>query len=96
MDRTLRGSLADRLRGLSDAGAAVVVATHDPEFAVAVADRVVLLAEGRVIADGPTEEVLGGGWYFSTETARILGGAHGALVPEAAEALLRSEEALAR
>ena len=34
---------------------------------------------GRVIADGPVAEILGGGWYFSTETARILGG--GALLP---------------
>jgi energy-coupling factor transport system ATP-binding protein len=94
MDRALRGALAERLRRLSEAGTAVVVATHDPEFAVSVADRVVLLAEGRVIADAPTEAVLGGGWYFATETARILGGAYGALVPEAAEALLRREGAL--
>ena len=32
--------------------AAVIVATHDPEFAAAFAERVVLLADGRVIADG--------------------------------------------
>jgi energy-coupling factor transport system ATP-binding protein len=40
---------------------------------------VVLLAGGRVIADGPVREVLCGGSYFVTETARILGGAGGAL-----------------
>ena len=34
-------------------GQAVIVATHDPEFAAACADRAVLLADGRVIADGP-------------------------------------------
>jgi len=70
MDRAAKGELADRLHALD---AAVIVATHDPEFAVAVAERVVLLADGRVIADGPAREVLAGGWYFATETARVLG-----------------------
>ena len=64
----------------SRAGAAVVVATHDTEFAAAFADRVVLMGQGVVIADGPPAEVLGGGWHFSTEVARALGGA--ALTPE--------------
>jgi energy-coupling factor transport system ATP-binding protein len=86
MDRAAKGELADRLHAL-DAG--VVVATHDPEFAVAVAERVVLLADGRVIADGPAREVLAGGWYFATETARVLGGLGGALTPEEGAELLR-------
>ena len=51
----------------------MLVATHDPEFAAAFADRVVLLADGAPIADGPAREVLSGGSYFVTETARILG-----------------------
>ncbi len=49
-----------------------------------------LLADGRVIADGPATEMLAGGWYFATETARILGGAGGALLPEQGAELLRS------
>jgi energy-coupling factor transport system ATP-binding protein len=49
----------------------------------------VLLADGRVIADGPAAELLAGGWYFSTETARILGGVGGVLEPEAGAELLR-------
>ena len=69
---------------------AVIVATHDPEFAAAFADRVVLLADGRVIADGTAAEVLSGGTYFATETARILGGTGGALLPADGVALLRS------
>jgi energy-coupling factor transport system ATP-binding protein len=86
MDRAAKGELADRVHGLESA---VVVATHDPEFAVAVAERVVLLADGRVIADGPAREVLAGGWYFATETARVLGGLGGALTPEEGAELLR-------
>ncbi len=66
----------------------MIVATHDPEFAAACANRAVLLADGRVIADGSAAELLAGGWYFATETARILGGAGGALLPEEGAELL--------
>jgi energy-coupling factor transport system ATP-binding protein len=50
----------------------------------------VLLGDGAPIADGAATEVLAGGWYFATETARILGGAGGALDPEAGAALVRT------
>jgi energy-coupling factor transport system ATP-binding protein len=53
-------------------GAAVVVATHDVEFAAGFAERVVLLGDGVVVADGPMAEILSGGWYFATEVARVL------------------------
>jgi energy-coupling factor transport system ATP-binding protein len=92
MDRTAKASLADRLHALAAGGRAVVVATHDAEFAAAVADRVVLLADGRVIADGPAAALLGGGWYFATETARVLGGAGGALLPSEGARLLHTSD----
>jgi energy-coupling factor transport system ATP-binding protein len=85
MDRAVKGELADRLRALATDGVAVLVATHDAEFAAAFAERVVLLADGRPIADGRTAEVLTGGWYFATETARIVG----ALTPEEGAERLR-------
>ncbi len=90
MDRAAKAELADWLRGRAEDGAAVLVATHDAEFAATFARRAVLMADGRVIADGPIEEILAGGWYFATETARILDGAGGALLPEQGAALLRA------
>ncbi len=92
MDREAKATLATELSRRTAAGQAVIVATHDPEFACACAERVVLLADGRVIADGPAEELLAGGWYFATETARILGGAGGALRPEQGAQLLAGHE----
>ena len=80
MDHVAQGGAGRRLRALAAGGAAVVLATHDAELAAAVAQRTVLLGQGEVVADAPTAEVLGGGWYFATQTARILGGA--ALEPE--------------
>jgi energy-coupling factor transport system ATP-binding protein len=80
MDRVHKDELAARTAELADAGAAVMVATHDTEFAARLADRVVLLGRGVVIADGSPTEVLAGGRHFSTEVARVTGGA--ALLPE--------------
>jgi energy-coupling factor transporter ATP-binding protein EcfA2 len=88
MDRGHGARLAARLRELAAAGTAVLVATHDAEFAARWADRTILLGDGRPVADAPTAEVLGGGWYFATQTARVLGG--GALLPEDGAALLRA------
>ncbi|HUA07090.1 MAG TPA: ATP-binding cassette domain-containing protein [Solirubrobacteraceae bacterium] len=79
MDRRRKDDLAALLCELE---AGVLVATHDPEFVAAFAQRVVLLADGTPIADGSPREVLVGGTYFATETARILGGAGGALRPD--------------
>jgi energy-coupling factor transport system ATP-binding protein len=90
MDRAAKRRLAGWLRERAEAGAAVLVATHDAEFAADFADRAVLLADGRTIADGEIAEILAGGWYFATETARILDGAGGALTPEQGAALLRA------
>jgi energy-coupling factor transport system ATP-binding protein len=93
MDREARAELAGELRRRTDAGQAVIVATHDPEFAAACAERAILMADGRVIADGTAAELLAGGWYFATETARILSGAAGALLPEQGAELLRARRA---
>ncbi len=90
MDRDHKQELAQLLAGL---GAAVIVATHDPEFAAAFAQRVVLLADGAPIADATAPEVLAGGSYFATETARILGGAGGALTPADGAALIAQRSA---
>jgi energy-coupling factor transport system ATP-binding protein len=68
-----------------------MVATHDAEFAATVAERVVLLADGRPIADGPVEDVLTGGWYFATETARIAGALTAELGAEAIRRKLVTE-----
>ncbi len=46
------------LRGLAAAGRAVVVVMHDLNAAARVADRVIVLGRGRIVADGPPEEVL--------------------------------------
>jgi energy-coupling factor transport system ATP-binding protein len=87
MDRARKGELDELIRRLASGGAGVVVATHDVEFAAGFAERVVLLGDGIVIADGPAAEVLSGGWYFATEVARILD-LPGVVTPEQGAAAL--------
>jgi len=88
MDRLHKQALAERVGQLADQGAAVMVATHDTEFAATLANRIVLLGQGVVIADGDPAEVLGGGRHFSTEVARITNGK--ALLPDEGAQLLNA------
>jgi energy-coupling factor transport system ATP-binding protein len=91
MDRAHKDALAARLRDLARAGSAILVATHDTEFAARFAERAVLMGKGTVIADGPAGEVLSGGRHFTTDVARALDGAGGALTPEEGAEILTRE-----
>jgi energy-coupling factor transport system ATP-binding protein len=89
MDRSRKDALCGRLTELAARGSAILVATHDTELAAELADRIVLLGQGTVIADGPAAEVLSGGRHFATDVGRILDGA--ALTPGAGARLLERE-----
>jgi energy-coupling factor transport system ATP-binding protein len=90
MDRALKRDLCELIEKLAAHGAGLLVATHDVEFAATFAERVVLLGDGVVIADGPASEVLSGGWYFATEVARVLD-LPGVITPEQGADALRRE-----
>jgi len=47
-----------RLRELADTGACVIVVLHDLNLAAAYSDRIVILEQGQLAADGPPHEVL--------------------------------------
>ncbi|WP_460689914.1 ABC transporter ATP-binding protein [Nesterenkonia suensis] len=57
MDVTARHEFWDRMRAQADAGTTVLFATHYLEEAEQFARRTVLMDRGRVLAEGPTEEV---------------------------------------
>jgi ABC-2 type transport system ATP-binding protein len=61
MDVEARRSFWTTMRGLAGRGHTVVFATHHLEEADAVADRVVVVAGGRVIADGSAAQLKAGG-----------------------------------
>jgi thiamine transport system ATP-binding protein len=56
LDRALRERLPEELRGIfAELGLTVIYVTHDQDEALTVADRVVLLDAGRLVADGTPE-----------------------------------------
>jgi iron complex transport system ATP-binding protein len=72
----------DLFRRLAREGAGVVLTLHDLPLAMRIADRVVVLAQGRVIADGPpwvalSPDVLARAYGIE---ARLTPGAHGPLI----------------
>ncbi|ABK52716.1 ABC transporter related protein [Acidothermus cellulolyticus 11B] len=72
LDYTAKARLAALLRTLARSGTAILLATHDVELAAEVATRTVVLAEGEVVADGPTASVVTATPAFAPQVARIL------------------------
>lgn len=80
LDPQVKGALTSFLRFRASAGASIVVATHDVEWAARTVDRVLMLADGELYADGPTRSVLSDSLVFSTQVNKLLG--RGWLLPE--------------
>ncbi|MBT2429810.1 ATP-binding cassette domain-containing protein [Streptomyces sp. ISL-112] len=72
LDYAAKGRLVGVLRSLAAEGHAIVLATHDVELAAELAHRVVILADGEVVADGPTGRVVVSSPAFAPQTAKIL------------------------
>lgn len=72
LDAPSKERLGSFLREHASRGA-VVFATHDVEMAAGLATRVVMLAGGDVIADGPPAEVLGDSVVFAPQMSRVFG-----------------------
>ena len=75
------------LRRLAGAGHAVLLATHDVELAAAVTERTVVLADGEVVSDGPSRQVVMDSPAFAPQVAKILAPAPWLTVAEVAHAL---------
>ena len=71
LDYAAKGVLRDYLNRLADEGHAIIVATHDVEFAAQACSRVVLMAAGEVVADAPTRDVLAESPLLATQAAKV-------------------------
>ncbi|MGV9401987.1 ABC transporter ATP-binding protein [Streptomyces sp. NPDC003667] len=87
LDYAAKARLVAVLRGLAAEGHAIVLATHDVELAAELAHRVVLLADGEVIADGPTAEIVVSSPSFAPQVTKILAPQRWLTVAEVREAL---------
>ncbi|MFE9934381.1 ABC transporter ATP-binding protein [Streptomyces sp. NPDC005533] len=87
LDYAAKVRLVEILRALAADGHAIVLATHDVELAAELAHRVVILAGGEVVADGPTAEVVVSSPAFAPQVAKVLAPGHWLTVSQVAAAL---------
>ncbi len=74
LDYPAKAALALVLRDLAGDGMAVLLSTHDVEFVAESADRVVMMADGEVVVDGPAAPVLVSSPAYAPQVSKILGG----------------------
>ncbi|MDD2857667.1 MAG: ATP-binding cassette domain-containing protein [Candidatus Nanopelagicales bacterium] len=72
LDYPTKLRLVDALRDLARGGHGILLATHDVELAAEVATRVIVLADGEVVADGPTADVVVASPMFAPQVAKVL------------------------
>jgi energy-coupling factor transport system ATP-binding protein len=87
LDYAAKSRLVAHLRSLAAAGHAIVLATHDVELAAELAHRVLILADGELVADGPAADVVLSSPAFAPQTAKILAPAPWLTVTQVAAAL---------
>jgi energy-coupling factor transport system ATP-binding protein len=87
LDYRAKERFGREVRRLAGDAAALVISTHDVEFVATVADRVVVLADGEVVADGPTDEVVVASPAFAPQVSKVLAPQRWLHVGEVAAAL---------
>ena len=73
LDYAGKAELARIVADLAADGNAVLLATHDVEFAAHVADEVVVLAEGEIVSSGTPQRVLAESPSFAPQVTKVLG-----------------------
>ncbi|GAA0727292.1 ATP-binding cassette domain-containing protein [Dactylosporangium roseum] len=87
LDYSAKHRFTGIVRDLARSGTAIVVATHDVELVAALADRVVVMAQGEIVADGPTADIVVASPTFAPQVAKILHPQPWLTVADVAEAL---------
>jgi len=82
LDYAAKETLTRLLRAWRDEGMAVLVVTHDVELVAEIADRVLLMQAGALVADGAPEEVFASYPAFTPQMARLFPGANCLTVAE--------------
>ncbi len=71
LDYSAKGELRAIVRDLAADGRAVLISTHDVEFAAATSRRTLLMADGEIIADGSTAKVLTSSPAYAPQMAKV-------------------------
>ncbi|MCB0078434.1 MAG: energy-coupling factor ABC transporter ATP-binding protein [Anaerolineales bacterium] len=71
LDNEAKATLQALLQRWNNEGMALILVTHDVELAAAVAERVLILDDGHLIADGPAATILRQHPTFTPQTAQL-------------------------
>ena len=58
LDPELTNEILKVIRGLADEKMTMVIVTHEIDFAAAVADRIIFMADGYIVEEGPAKELV--------------------------------------
>lgn len=89
LDYQAKNRLVSAVRSTVTSESAVILASHDVELVAELATRVVVLAEGEVVADGPAAEILTSSPAFAPQVAKVLAPAKWLTVNEVLASLER-------
>jgi len=72
LDYATKHRLVAIVKRLAAEGHGVLIATHDVELVAEVADRMVVLADGEIVSDGPAREVAVSSPVFAPQVSKVL------------------------
>jgi len=70
-DYQAKAELQQILNQFAAAGTAILISTHDVEFAAAVSQRMLLMADGEIVATGPTADLLTSSAAYSPQMSKV-------------------------
>ena len=72
LDYELKKTLMHRLKTYQQNGGTILLITHDIELIAEFGERVILISEGNLVADGTKHEVLSNSLHFSPQINRLI------------------------
>jgi len=71
LDYLLKEELGNILLQFQKEGTAIIIITHDVEFAAEYADRIVLMADGTIVASGSKYDILTNSTFYSPQISKL-------------------------
>jgi energy-coupling factor transport system ATP-binding protein len=71
LDYHQKQTLAEFLSSKQREGKAILMSTHDVELVAQCAERVVIMAEGQIVVDGPARQVMSDSMVFSSQMSKL-------------------------
>jgi energy-coupling factor transport system ATP-binding protein len=72
LDYPTKKKLGEVLRGLANAGHSILMATHDVELVAELATRVVIMGDGEIVANGPTQSIITDSPMFAPQVSKVM------------------------